>query len=58
MTPTAQTTAQTSQPGEAGVLHTARQGDIHLWTRTLIPTTREAPADATTPGRVFPVRAG
>lgn len=54
-----QTASQSpSQPGEAGVLSTARTGDIHLWTRTLIPTTREAPADATTPSHVFLVRAG
>ncbi|MFI4882481.1 MAG: proline--tRNA ligase, partial [Phycisphaerales bacterium JB064] len=37
---------------------TARRGDVHLWSRTLIPTTREAPADATTPSHVFLVRAG
>ena len=59
MTPTAQTSTQSpSQPGEAGVLSTARRGDVHLWSRTLIPTTREAPADATTPSHVFLVRAG
>lgn len=64
MSQTTPTTSQTgaagapSQPGEAGVLTTARRGDVHLWTRTLIPTTREAPADATTPSHVFMVRAG
>ena len=59
MTPTATTSTQSpSQPGEAGVLSTARRGDVHLWTKTLIPTTREAPADATTPSHVFLVRAG
>ena len=39
-------------------LATARRGDVHLWSTTLIPTTREAPADATTPSHVFLVRAG
>ncbi|MEQ8317850.1 MAG: proline--tRNA ligase [Phycisphaerales bacterium] len=59
MTPTAQTASQSpSQPGKAGALLAARQGDIHLWSQTLIPTTREAPADATTPSHVFLVRAG
>jgi len=47
-----------SQPGDAGVLSTARTGDIHRWSQTLIPTTREAPADATTPSHIFLVRAG
>jgi len=46
-----QTASQTpSQPGEAGILYTARTGDVHLWSQPLISTTREAPADATTPG--------
>ncbi|UYV12677.1 MAG: proline--tRNA ligase [Phycisphaera sp.] len=49
----AQTVAETASP-----LQTARRGDVHLWTRTLIPTTREAPADATTPSHIYLVRAG
>ncbi|MCC6971835.1 MAG: proline--tRNA ligase [Phycisphaerales bacterium] len=35
-----------------------RTGDSHLWSRTLIPTTREAPADAETPSHVLLSRAG
>ncbi len=35
-----------------------RTGDVHRWSQTLIPTTREAPADAETPSHVFLVRAG
>ncbi|MCW5755694.1 MAG: proline--tRNA ligase [Phycisphaeraceae bacterium] len=53
MTPTATTATETASP-----LSTLRTGDVHLWSRTLIPTTREAPADATTPSHVFLVRAG
>lgn len=53
------TSTQTTPTGEAGfALQTARRGDIHLWTQTLIPTTREAPADATTPSHIYLVRAG
>jgi prolyl-tRNA synthetase len=39
-------------------LASARKGDVHLWSRTLIPTTREAPADAEMPSHVFMTRAG
>lgn len=53
MSPTATAAAETASP-----LTTARRGDIHLWTQTLIPTTREAPADATTPSHIFLIRAG
>ncbi|MFO0836687.1 MAG: proline--tRNA ligase [Phycisphaerales bacterium] len=35
-----------------------RIGDSHLWSRTLIPTTREAPTDAETPSHVLLSRAG
>jgi len=35
-----------------------RRGDIQLWSRTLIPTTREAPADAQTASHRLLVRAG
>lgn len=48
----------TATETQASPLQTARQGDIHLWSRTLIPTTREAPADATTPSHIYMVRAG
>ncbi len=40
------------------VLSTTRQGDIHRWSHTLIPTAREAPADAETPSHVLLSRAG
>jgi prolyl-tRNA synthetase len=33
-------------------------GAVHRWTRTLIPTTREAPADAETPSHILLSRAG
>jgi prolyl-tRNA synthetase len=33
-------------------------GDIHRWSATLIPTTREAPSDAETPSHVLLSRAG
>ncbi|MFI4915981.1 MAG: proline--tRNA ligase [Phycisphaerales bacterium JB060] len=51
-------TSATTATETASPLSTARKGDIHLWTRTLIPTPREAPADATTPSHVYLVRAG
>jgi len=34
------------------------RGQVHRWSQTLIPTTREAPADAESPSHVFLVRAG
>ena len=37
---------------------TARTGDVQMWSRTLIPTTREAPGDATTPSHALMVRGG
>jgi len=39
-------------------LASARKGDVHFWSRTLIPTTREAPADAEMPSHMFMTRAG
>lgn len=33
-------------------------GCVHLWSQTLIPTTREAPGDAQTPSHIFLARAG
>jgi prolyl-tRNA synthetase len=39
-------------------LSSPRRGDTHLWSRTLIPTTREAPADAETPSHILLSRAG
>jgi len=35
-----------------------RRGTIQHWSRTLIPTTREAPADAKTPSHILLTRAG
>ncbi len=37
---------------------TTVRGDISRWTQSLIPTTREAPADAETPSHIFLSRAG
>ncbi|MGE3109264.1 MAG: proline--tRNA ligase [Phycisphaerales bacterium] len=37
---------------------TTRRGTVHSWRETLIPTTREAPADAETPSHVLLSRAG
>ncbi|MFG0285663.1 MAG: proline--tRNA ligase [Phycisphaerales bacterium JB039] len=36
----------------------SRRGDIHRWSRTLIPTAREAPADAEIPSHKLLTRAG
>ncbi len=33
-------------------------GCVHLWSQSLIPTTREAPGDAQTPSHIFLTRAG
>lgn len=35
-----------------------RTGEVHHWSQTLIPTTREAPADAEMPSHIYLVRAG
>lgn len=40
------------------VLATSRRGDVHRWSATLIPTTREAPTDAETPSHILLSRAG
>jgi prolyl-tRNA synthetase len=39
-------------------LSTVRRGDLHRWSQSLIPTAREAPADAETPSHVLLSRAG
>ncbi len=39
-------------------LASPRRGDVHTWSRTLIPTTREAPTDAETPSHILLSRAG
>lgn len=43
---------------ETSFFSTVRRGVVQRWTRTLIPTTREAPADAELPSHVFLTRAG
>ncbi len=40
------------------LISTRRRGDVHTWSRTLIPTTREAPSDAETPSHILLSRAG
>ncbi len=40
------------------VLSSRRSGVIHTWTRTLIPTTREAPKDAEVPSHILLHRGG
>ncbi len=37
---------------------TSRRGAVHRWSRTLIPTMRDAPADAELPSHIFLTRAG
>ena len=37
---------------------TVRRGVVQRWTRTLIPTTRDAPSDAELPSHIFLTRAG
>jgi len=39
-------------------LSSPHRGEVHRWSQTLIPTTREAPADAEMPSHVFMTRAG
>ncbi|MCA9278893.1 MAG: proline--tRNA ligase [Phycisphaerales bacterium] len=50
---------QTSTTAEhARTAMTTRRGDIQYWSRTIIPTTREAPSDAEVPSHVLLSRAG
>jgi prolyl-tRNA synthetase len=51
-----ETTAQT--PNLTPVLAAVHKGDVLRWSRTLIPTAREAPADAELPSHVLLTRAG
>jgi prolyl-tRNA synthetase len=39
-------------------ISTRHRGDVQRWSRTLIPTTREAPSDAKTPSHILLTRAG
>ena len=48
--------AQTTE--KRPVLTNVRRGDVQRWTRTLIPTTREAPSDAELPSHILLTRAG
>ena len=49
----------TNLPSErTPAISTHRRGDSQRWTRTLIPTTREAPSDAETPSHIMLHRAG
>jgi prolyl-tRNA synthetase len=43
---------------DVAVVSGVRRGDVALWSRVLIPTTRQAPADAETPSHVLLVRGG
>lgn len=39
-------------------LSAPHRGDVHRWSQTLIPTTREAPSDAEMPSHIFMTRGG
>ena len=58
-TTTSTTTTQERCAGEANsIITTRRRGDVQRWSLTLIPTAREAPADAEAPSHKLLVRAG
>ncbi|MBC7834154.1 MAG: proline--tRNA ligase [Phycisphaerales bacterium] len=46
------------QPATQSSLSRTNRGTVHHWRQTLIPTTREAPADAESPSHVLLSRAG
>ncbi|MDX9912535.1 MAG: proline--tRNA ligase [Phycisphaerales bacterium] len=48
----------TSPSHHAPAVTNRRTGAVHRWSETLIPTLREAPAEATTPSHVLLLRAG
>jgi prolyl-tRNA synthetase len=50
--------SNSSNSGDSRWVRGHSQGVIQRWSRTLIPTTREAPADAETPSHVLLTRAG
>lgn len=56
MSDTATTTSATRTADSA--FSTVRRGTVHRWTRTLIPTTRDAPADAELPSHILLTRGG
>ena len=43
---------RTLRPMTTSCITTTRRGDVRLWSRTLIPTSKEAPSDAEAPSRV------
>jgi prolyl-tRNA synthetase len=45
-------------PATSPTTFKARRGDVQRWSRTLIPTAREAPSDAETPSHILLTRAG
>ena len=47
-----------SQTTKQSTVTNTRKGDVHRWSRTIIPTTREAPSDAEVPSHVLLYRAG
>ena len=53
-------TTQTTQPIQhaSWMPTTTRRGDITRWSKTIIPTLRDAPAEATTPSHQLLLRAG
>lgn len=52
------TQAQTSDNAKKSVISSVRTGVCHRWSKSLIPTTREAPNDAETPSHILLHRAG
>ncbi|MEM7628127.1 MAG: proline--tRNA ligase [Planctomycetota bacterium] len=48
----------TMPTNDAIALSPPHSGEVHRWSQTLIPTTREAPADAETLSHIFLTRAG
>lgn len=53
-----QHTAVESTSTDHSPFRTVRRGAVQRWTRTLIPTTRDAPADAELPSHIYLTRAG
>jgi prolyl-tRNA synthetase len=51
-------TDHATQTDAPSIFVTTRRGAVHMWSRTLIPTTRDAPADAELPSHIFLTRAG
>ena len=47
-----------AQTASVGAITDRHRGSVQRWTRTLIPTTRDAPSDAETPSHILLVRGG